>query len=91
MDWQEMVVRRTLEGAGEHADVQLHFLLLRLERHPETIAAIADAIDDMGGWLRRQAEALEREGTGRSAEGAGRSAEVVNLRHRQDEANGGEV
>ena len=69
MNWQKQVVRRTLEGAGDYPGVQLQFLLQRLERHPETIPAIADAIRDMGEWFMQQAAALERHGQ--------RSGEVV--------------
>ena len=29
--------RRTIEGAGQFPGVQLHFLLMRLEQHPEAL------------------------------------------------------
>ena len=61
LDWQKDVVRRTIEGAGDYPGVQLEFLLRRLEQHPETLPAIADAIRDMGHWLMGHAEELRRE------------------------------
>ncbi|MCC5992496.1 MAG: hypothetical protein JJT99_08220 [Rhodobacteraceae bacterium] len=74
MDWQKQVVRATMEGAGEYKGVQLHFLLQRLEACPEALPAIAAAIRDMGHWLERQADELEREGIRRAG-----GAEIVNL------------
>lgn len=75
MDWQKQIVRRTLEGAGSYPGVQLQFLLQRLEQHPETIPAIADAIRDMGEWYQRHADELEAEGRRRNG-----GAEVVTLK-----------
>ena len=66
MDWEKQVVRATLEGAGEYKGVQLQFLLERLEACPEALPAIADAIRDMGHWMERQADELEREGIRRA-------------------------
>ena len=74
MDWQKQVVRATLEGAGEHKGVQLQFLLERLEACPEALPAIAAAIRDMGHWLERQADELEREGIRRAG-----GAEIIPL------------
>ena len=74
MDWEKKIVRRTLEGAGEHPAAQLQFLLQRLEAHPEALPAIADAIRDMGEYLERQADELEAEGRRRDG-----GAEIVTL------------
>jgi len=62
MNWQRDIVRRTLEGAGENPGVQLQFLLMRLEDHPEALPAIAAAIRDMAQWFSRHADELEAEG-----------------------------
>jgi len=62
MNWQKDIVRRTLEGAGESPGVQLQFLLMRLEGHPEALPAIAAAIRDMAAWFSRHADELEAEG-----------------------------
>jgi len=62
MNWQKDVVRRTLEGAGDYPGVQLQFLLMRLEDHPEALPAIVDAIRDMAQWFSRHAAELETEG-----------------------------
>ena len=75
MDWQKLIVRRTLEGAGQYPGVQLQFLLQRLEAHPEAVPAIADAIQDMGEWYMAHAAALDAEARRR----AGR-AEIVPLK-----------
>ena len=72
MNWTKDVVRRTLEGAGENPGVQLHFLLMRLEGHPEAMPAIVAAIRDMGKWFQDQADALEAEGRRRAG-----GAEIV--------------
>ena len=61
MDWQKDVVNRTVQGAGEYPGVQLQFLLMRLEQHPESLPAIAAAIRDMGVWFERHADELEAE------------------------------
>ena len=74
MDWQEQIVRRVMEGAGEHPGVQLQFLLQRLEACPEALPAIADAIRDMGEYLERQADELKAEGRRRNG-----GAEIVTL------------
>lgn len=74
MDWQKQIVRRTLEGAGEYPGVQLHFLLNRLESHPDALPAIADAICDMGKWYERHADELKAEGRRRNG-----GAEIINL------------
>ncbi|NCQ23687.1 MAG: hypothetical protein COW54_05945 [Rhodobacteraceae bacterium CG17_big_fil_post_rev_8_21_14_2_50_63_15] len=58
MDWQKDVIRRVMEGAGEHPAVQLHFLLKRLEQHPDAASAIADAMQDMANWYQSQAAGL---------------------------------
>jgi len=75
MDWQKQIVRRTLEGAGDYPGIQLQFLLQRLEQCPDSVPAIADAIEDMGEWLNAQADALEAEG--RRLKGG---AEIVTLK-----------
>lgn len=59
MDWQKQVTRRVMEAAGEHSSVQLHFLLQRLEAHPEALPAIAQAMEDMGRWYQSQAAGLD--------------------------------
>ena len=74
MDWERQIVRRTLEGAGDYPGIQLQFLLQRLEQHPETIPAIADAIRDMGEWYLQHAAELEAEGRRRNG-----GADVVPL------------
>jgi len=74
MDWQKQVVRATLEGAGEYKGVQLQFLLERLEACPEALPAIAASIRDMGHWLERHADELEREGIRRAG-----GAEIIPL------------
>ena len=74
MDWDKMIVRRTMEGAGDQTGAQLQFLLQRLEAHPEALPAIADAIRDMGEYLERQADELEAEGRRRDG-----GAEIVTL------------
>jgi ABC-type nitrate/sulfonate/bicarbonate transport system substrate-binding protein len=66
MDWNKQVVRRTMEGAGQYPGVQLQFLLMRLEDHPEAIPAIAAAIRDMGEWYLAHAADLEAEGIRRA-------------------------
>jgi len=62
MNWQDDIVRRTLECAGDYPGVQLQLLLMRLEGHPEALPAIAAAIRDMGKLFQDQADALEAEG-----------------------------
>jgi len=62
IDWQKDVVRATVEGAGERADVQLQFLLMRLESCPGALPYIAEAIRDMGAWFAQHAAELEAEG-----------------------------
>ena len=74
MDWDKMIVRRTLEGAGDQTGAQLQFLLQRLEAHPEALPAIADAIRDMGEYLERQADELKAKGRRRNG-----GAEIVTL------------
>ncbi len=66
MKWSKDVVQRTVEGAGEYPGVQLHFLLQRLEAHPDCVPAIADAIRDMGQWYLAHAAELERYGREKS-------------------------
>lgn len=66
MNWEKDVIRRTMEGAGDYPGIQLHFLLQRLEAHPEAVSAIADAIRDMGEWYQQHAAALEAEGRRRA-------------------------
>ncbi len=66
MIWSKDVVQRTLDGAGEYPGVQLHFLLQRLEAHPDCVPAIADAIRDMGEWYLAHAAELERYGREKS-------------------------
>jgi ABC-type nitrate/sulfonate/bicarbonate transport system substrate-binding protein len=78
MNWEQTVVQRTLEGAGEYPRVQLAFLLRRLEAHPDALPAISAAIRDMGRWLDAQADALEDEGRRRDG-----GAEVVRLRAKE--------
>ena len=75
LDWQRDIVRRTLEGAGDYPGVQLEFLLRRLEAHPETMPAIADAIRDMGEWFMAHADALKAEGRRRKG-----GADVITLK-----------
>ena len=60
-DWQD-VVARVMASGEKHPEVQLYFLMQRLEAHPEAIGAIADAVRDTGLWYQRQADMLEREG-----------------------------
>ena len=67
MDWETQIVRRTLEGAGEHPAAQLQFLLQRLEACPEALPAIVNAIEDMGDFQAQQATALRAEMAGREA------------------------
>jgi ABC-type nitrate/sulfonate/bicarbonate transport system substrate-binding protein len=74
MNWQEQVVHRTLEGAGDYPGVQLQFLLQRLEAHPETVPAIADAIRDMGEWFQQHAKELAAEAHRRKG-----GAEIIEL------------
>jgi hypothetical protein len=74
MDWEEDVVRRTVEGAGRFTGVQLALVLRRFEGHPNALPAIAAAVRDMGAWLDAQADALEAEGRRRDG-----GAEVVRL------------
>ncbi len=75
MDWQKQVVRRTLEGAGPCANVQLELLLRRLEHCPGALPFISDAIADMGQWFWDQAKELEDEGVSREAKA--KLAEIV--------------
>lgn len=72
--WQKQVVHRTLELAGDHPDVQLQFLLQRLEAYPDALDAIIASLDDMAEWAEAQADALEAEGRRRSG-----GAEIVPL------------
>ena len=58
LDWQKDVVCRTVECAGDYPGVMLQLLLRRLEQHPETIPAIADALEDMGAWCSAEAAGL---------------------------------
>ena len=58
MDWENAVVRRVEESAGAHPEVMLTLLLRRLERHPEAVKAIAQALEDMGRWYQAQAAGL---------------------------------
>jgi hypothetical protein len=74
MNWEEDVVRSTLEGAGDYPDVQLLFLLRRLEAHPGSLPVIAAALRDMGQWFARHADELEDEGRRRDG-----GAEIVSL------------
>lgn len=74
MDWNEQIVLRTLQGAGEYPGVQLQLLLQSLEHYPDALPAIADAICDMGKWYEQHAEELEAEGRRRKG-----GAEIVNL------------
>ena len=62
MNWQKDVVRRTLEGAGDHPGVQLQLLLTRLEQCPGAKTAIIAAIRDMADWFAQHADDLEAEG-----------------------------
>ncbi|MDO6584817.1 hypothetical protein Q4543_04730 [Salipiger sp. 1_MG-2023] len=65
-NWNKQIVRRTMEGAGQYPGVQLHFLLMRLEQHPEAMPAIIEAVQDMGKWYLAQADELEAEGRRRA-------------------------
>ena len=76
MDWEKQVTRRVMECAGEHSSAQLQFLLQRLKAHPETLPAIAQAMEDMGRWSDQQAAALRAEMARREARD--RLAEIVN-------------
>lgn len=76
IDWDKKVVRATIEGAGDHPGVQLHFLLKRLENCPDALEAIADAIEDMAAWHAAQAEALEAEVRRRNG-----GAEIIPLKN----------
>ena len=67
MDWQEQIVRRVMEGAGEHPGVQLQFLLQRLEACPEALPAIVNAIEDMADFQEQQAKTLRAEHARREA------------------------
>jgi ABC-type nitrate/sulfonate/bicarbonate transport system substrate-binding protein len=78
MNWEQTVVQRTLEGAGDYPRLQLALLLRRLEAHPDALPAIAAAIRDMGRWLDAQADALEDEGRRRDG-----GAEVIRLRAKE--------
>ncbi|KZY30749.1 hypothetical protein A3731_24655 [Roseovarius sp. HI0049] len=62
MSWEKKIVRATVEGAGPYTNVQLAFLLRRLETVPGGQDAIIAAIRDMGHWLNDHADALEAEG-----------------------------
>lgn len=75
MNWSKDIVRRTLEGAGEYPGVQLQFLLIRLEQHPDALPAIADAIRDMGQWYEQHANELKAEVARRQA--TAKLAEIV--------------
>jgi ABC-type nitrate/sulfonate/bicarbonate transport system substrate-binding protein len=79
MNWEQTVVQRTLEGAGDYPRVQLAFLLRRLEAHPDAMPAIAAAIRDMGRWLESHADALEDEGRRRDG-----GAEVIRLQRAKE-------
>jgi hypothetical protein len=79
MDWQKMIVQRTMEGAGENTDLQLEFLLRRLEACPEALPAIADAIFDMAQWTENQGTALHRELERRQAIQRDGGAEIVTI------------
>lgn len=61
MNWEDDVVRATVEGAGPHTNVQLELLLRHLEACPGALPHIADAIRDMGQWFEDHAEALRAE------------------------------
>ena len=76
MNWQKQITRRVMEGAGEHMGVQLEFLLQRLEACPESLPAIADAMQDMARWQEQQASALRAEAARREARD--RLADIVN-------------
>ena len=76
MNWQKQITRRVMEGAGEHMGVQLEFLLQRLEACPESLPAIADAMQDMAQWHEQQASALRAEAARREARD--KLAEIVN-------------
>lgn len=75
MDFQKLMVRRTLEGAGENTGMQLQFLLQRLEAYPDAWGAIIEAVEDMATWAQAQAVALEVERRRRAA-----GAEVIDLK-----------
>jgi len=77
MDWEKLMVRRTLELAGEHSGVQLQFLLQRLEAYPDAWGAITDAVQDMAQWSQAQSEAIRAEQARREAQK--RLAEILNL------------
>ncbi len=62
MDWNKRITRRVMESGADYPGVQLQFLLQRLEKHPETIPAISEAIRDMGKWYLEHAAELEAEG-----------------------------
>lgn len=55
MNWQKDIVRATVEGAGPYPEVQLEFLLRRLEAVPGALDAIIPAHHDMSLWLCDQA------------------------------------
>ncbi|MCC6000009.1 MAG: hypothetical protein JJU19_03990 [Pararhodobacter sp.] len=74
MDYQKLMVRRTLEGAGENTGIQLQFLLQRLESYPDAWGAIIESIEDMATWAQAQADALDAEAHRRNG-----GAEVVKL------------
>ncbi len=61
MNWDKMIVRRTMEGAGDQTGAQLQFLLTHLENSPEALPAIIAAIEDMAEFQDQQAKALRAE------------------------------
>ena len=67
MDWEKQIVRRAMEGAGEHPAAQLQFLLQRLEACPEALPAIVNAIEDMADFQEQQAKTLRAEQASREA------------------------
>lgn len=77
MNWERDIVRRTLEGAGDYPEVQLEFLLMRLESFPDALPAIADAISAMGSWYEKNAEGIKLEHASQQARA--KLAEIVNL------------
>ena len=76
MDYEKLIVRRTLELAGENTGAQLQFLLQRLEAHPDALDAIMLAVEDMARWNEQQADALRAEKARREARD--RLGEIVN-------------
>lgn len=67
MDWDKVIVRRTMELATDNEGALLQFILQRLEAYPDALPAIADAVDDLSALIEHHANALQAEVIGRAA------------------------